>query len=142
MNLTEKFTPTNVNLRVGHRGLERRMKNRQANQEWLRERSGSVRFEDEYIFSYIHMLRCVILIIFLFNYFRSNSSIFWWSSKVNVCRCEITVKFQGKHSLVWIFFGQILTDFWSSWFSQVNIPQFKKKIINILKQWNFLFLLG
>ena len=43
----------------------------------------------------------------------------WFLSKLN-CRCNLSVKFQRSPSSVWIFFGHILTHFWSYWFGQNN----------------------
>ena len=46
--------------------------------------------------------------------FDRKLSIFRLYSPVNVCCFEVSVKFQSLGLLLPIFFGQILTDFWSS----------------------------
>ena len=58
-----------------------------------RSRSQCVRTDGAGIFGQIHKLRFVVFVIFLLIYFWSNSSIFWSSSKVNVRRCNLSVKF-------------------------------------------------
>ena len=56
----------------------------------------------------------------LLIYFWSYSSIFRSCSIVKVRQCNLLVKFHRSRFLVWIFFGHILTPFWSYWFGQNN----------------------
>ena len=48
------------------------------------------------------------------------SLVFWSCSTVHVHQCNLSVKFHCSCLLVWLFFGHILTDFWSYWLDQNN----------------------
>ena len=54
-------------------------------------------------FGQIHLFMFVVLITFFIIYFRSYSSIFQSCSMVNVCWCNLLVKFQCLRLPLWIF---------------------------------------